>query len=376
MIILFYIFVAAFLIQIFFLLVVFSRLIFFQENKPNKKNTDFSAIAPPSVSVVICARNEAFNLQQNLPFILEQDYPNFEVVVVNDASEDDSKNILKDFKNKYKNILTVLTIEKKTIAGKKAALTAGIKAAKNEWLLLTDADCTPLSRSWISGMTQASRSRNANIVLGYAPYRAENSWLNSFIRFETLWTAIQYLNFALAGEPYMGVGRNVLYRRQLFFEAGGFERHSDLASGDDDLFINQVATRHNTTITVCPKTFMVSDAKKTLKTYIRQKKRHLSAGVRYRFRHQIMLFLVASSQFLVYGLGFFLIALKYSTMFVIPFLGIKLSLTWWVYGEIAKKLQEKTLFYKILLLDLAFLLFYALLVPILVINKEKQPIWK
>ncbi len=330
----------------------------------------------PSVSVVICARNEAENLQKYLPNLLNQNYPNFEVIVIDDASEDATWTILKDFENTHKKILRIYHLENKTSLGKKAALSFGITQAKNEWLLLTDADCTPLSNNWISGMTEGRHNAATDIVLGYAPYRAENSILNDFIRFETVLTAIQYLSFALVGEPYMGVGRNMLYRKRLFFEAGGFERHRDLASGDDDLFINQVATALNTRITINPQTFMVSDAKNTWSAYIRQKKRHLSAGVRYRLRHKLWLGLIANTHFLGYVLGFFLIALNYSTIFVITFLGIKIAATWFVYGKIVKKLQEKRLFYKIFVFDLAFLLFYTLLVPLLLLSNKKQPIWK
>lgn len=359
------------MVQCFFWLFIFSKLAFWKNPKTTHLHTD-----TPSVSVVICARNEASNLQKYLPHILAQNYPNFEVIVIDDASQDTTWDILNDFKKIYDEKLKVFRIENKLSSGKKGALTFGIEQAKNDWLLLTDADCTPLSNNWILGMMRSRNNTQTQIVLGYAPYRAEKSLLNDFIRFETVWTATQYLSFALMGMPYMGVGRNVLYQRHLFFEAGGFEQHRDLASGDDDLFINQVATASNTCITIAPETFMVSDAKNTLKTYIRQKKRHLSAGVRYRLKHQIMLGLVANSLFLVYILGFLLIVLNYSTIFVVTFLGIKITLSWWFYGKIVKKLQEKTLFYKILVLELAFLLFYALLVPLLLLSDKKQPIWK
>lgn len=372
MTILFYLFCWSFCLQCFFLIFVFSKLAFLK----NSKIANPLLVDTPSVSIVICARNEAQNLYKYLPSILAQNYPNFEVIVIDDASEDTTWKILNDFKKIYTQKLKVFRIENKLSSGKKSALTFGIEQTKNDWLLLTDADCSPLSNDWILGMMQGRVYPQTQIVLGYAPYRAENTLLNDFIRFETVWTAIQYLSFALVGAPYMGVGRNVLYQRKLFFEAGGFVQHRDLASGDDDLFINQVATASNTRITIAPETFMISDAKNTLKTYIRQKKRHLSAGVRYRWKHQIMLGLVANSYFLVYILGFLLIALNYSTIFVITFLTIKISLTWWLYGKIVKKLQEKTLFYKILGLELAFLLFYALLVPLLLLSNKKQPIWK
>ncbi len=199
--------------------------------------------ASEPISVIICARNEAKNLLQNLPLILEQNYPDFEVVVVNDRSWDGTKEVLDDFAKNYNNLKIVTVGEgAKFIAGKKFAATMGIKAAAHNWLVFTDADCYPASNNWLMDM-QPPDDDAKEIVLGYSPYLKKDGLLNALIRFETFFTAVNYLSFALKGMPYMGVGRNMAYKKSLFFENKGFAAHMHIPSGDDDLFVNANANK-------------------------------------------------------------------------------------------------------------------------------------
>lgn len=249
------------------------------------------------VSILLCAHNEAIHLRRFLPAVLEQTsaYP-FEVLVVDDASDDDTPAILAFFQKKYTH-LRVLRIPEKKWPGKKYALAQGIAAAKNDVLLLTDADCEPASSHWLSRMTAPLQENPAlEIVLGYAPTRSlafsgspAPVLLTRWIRFETAHTAWTYSVFAQAGQPYMGVGRNMAWRKSLFERAGGFATHEHLPSGDDDLFVSAVATGANTAICLDPQTFVYSAGKKTWHAWMRQKRRHLSTGAYYRPRHRLLL---------------------------------------------------------------------------------------
>ncbi|WP_236634438.1 glycosyltransferase [Pedobacter antarcticus] len=254
------------------------------------------------ISVIICARNEADNLSQYLPLVLEQNYPNFEVIVVNDRSWDRTREVLETLSEQYKNLKIVKVPEgEKFIAGKKFAVTMGIKAASNEWLVFTDADCSPASPNWLLGMQQPA-DEQVSIVLGYSPYMRSRGILNSLIRFETFFTAINYLSFALKGMPYMGVGRNMAYKRSLFFKNRGFAAHMHIPSGDDDLFVNANATSRNTEIRINPDAHVWSVPNTTLGAYLRQKKRHFGAGKFYKKSHQFILSLQIIAQFLFYAL--------------------------------------------------------------------------
>lgn len=246
-----------------------------------------NAISP--VSVVICARNEEKNLMEHIPAIMDQDHPNFEVVVVNDSSWDDTEEILKALQLRFPKLRIVnLDEEKQNMQGKKFALTLGIKAAKHDVILLTDADCLPVSSSWIREMTGQMTERK-QIVLGVSPYRRHPGWLNKIIRYDTLLIATHYLGFANAGRPYMGVGRNLAYHKDIFFKVGGFKNHYSISSGDDDLFVNQVANASNTIVKSNLDAQTSSEPKKTWKDWFAQKRRHFTTIPHYKAGHRRML---------------------------------------------------------------------------------------
>jgi cellulose synthase/poly-beta-1,6-N-acetylglucosamine synthase-like glycosyltransferase len=250
---------------------------------------EISVTKTQPVSIVICARNEEKNLMNNLPVIMEQDHPEFEVIVVNDSSWDDTGSILKAYSLRYSNLKVVsLDEEKQNMQGKKFALTLGIKAAKHDIVLLTDADCVPQSSSWIKEMTKGLVDQH-QIALGFSPYQKHEGWLNRVIRFDTIMIAVQYLGFARAGKPYMGVGRNLAYNKEIFFKVGGFKNHYSIASGDDDLFVNQVANARNTIIVTSPESQTISEPKKTWSDWFLQKRRHFTTAPFYKAEHKRML---------------------------------------------------------------------------------------
>lgn len=343
-------------VQLFYYLFFFSRLAFYKEKK--------TPVVEPTlpISIVICAFNEEANLIKNLPLWLGQQYhrkgtPFYEVLVVNDNSQDDTFYFLNRMQQQYENLHVVnLTQEAKLIPGKKFPLSMGIKSARFENLLLTDADCVPSSELWLAGMA-AGFSNEKKIVLGYSPYLKHKGWLNKTIRFETVHSAIQYLSFALAGIPYMGVGRNLAYTRSLFNTNKGFSSHHHLISGDDDLFINQVATSKNTTISLSPETMTFSEPKKTAEEWHYQKKRHLSTGKHYKTKHKILLGAYAMSHFMTW------VSLSACVFFpkIWMFAGIAFVLRWlvqwFIFQASFSKLNEKELINYIWVFDI-WLLFY------------------
>jgi len=289
-------FVFCLLVQLYFSLFVHLKL-------ASVKIDTLPESASNPISVIICARNEVKNLENYLPAVLAQDYPDFEVVVVNDRSWDGTADLLEVLLKKYDKLKVVTVADgDKFIAGKKFAVTMGIKAAIHDWLVFTDADCVPSSTNWLSGMQQPVNS-DTELVLGYSPYLKKNSLLNCIIRLETFFTAVNYLSFALKGMPYMGVGRNMAYKKSLFFKNKGFAAHMHIPSGDDDLFVNANATSGNTEIRIHKDTHMWSEPKTSYMAYVRQKKRHLGAGKLYKAKHRMMLSIQYIFQLLFYGFG-------------------------------------------------------------------------
>ena len=326
------------------------------------------------VSVIICARNEEKNLRENLPFILGQEYDDFEVVVVNDCSYDDSDLVLRELSGKYPHLKVVtLTEHSRYKHGKKFAVTMGIKASKNEKLLFTDADCKPASALWIARM-QKNFQGDTELVLGYSPYLKEAGFLNALIRFETFHTALNYLSFALAGNPYMGVGRNMAYTKGLFFRGKGFAAHMHIPSGDDDLFVNQNATAGNTAIEIDPEAQVWTEPKRTFASYFRQKLRHTGAGKAYKKSHQLALSLQTGSAIAFYILLVWLVVLGAQWYLLLGFYMLRLISQIFIYYPVFKKLNYKDLIWGLPALDLIYN-FYILVLSIISLFK-KQVQWK
>lgn len=351
-------------VQIFYYLFFFRRLAVYE---PPLKTVNISQ----PVSVIICARDEADNLAKNLPGILVQDYKTtHEIIVVNDNSTDETKYVIDEYKKSFKNLVNIeLTQEAKLIMGKKFPLSMGIKSAKYETLILTDADCVPASEFWVDHVQQAYLD-NTEVVLGYGAYHKKPGLLNKLIRFETFHSALQYFSYALAGIPYMGVGRNLSYKREVFMRSKGFSSMNMIPSGDDDLFINKVATKHNTAIMIDPASHTLSEAKKTWNEWMRQKYRHYTTSKYYKPIHKFLLGLYSLSLALFYPL-FAASAALYIWWIALAVLGFRLLIQAIILHKTMKKLNEKDLWPFFILFDIWMFFYFLITVPALW-KKPKQ----
>jgi glycosyltransferase involved in cell wall biosynthesis len=334
------------LIQLYFYFFYYSRILFSSRKKVK------NPIKEP-VSVIICARNEQENLEKHLPTILAQDYPDYEVIVVNDCSEDESEFVLERMQKKYKHLkTTTIRQDEKFYHTKKLALTIGIKAAKNDLLLLTDADCSAYSKKWIEKM-QGNFTEKTDLVLGYGGYIREKKLVNNIIRFDTLFIALQYLTFAMGKKTYMGVGRNLAYRKSLFFKNKGFASHNHIESGDDDLFVSEVATKNNSRIEVSHESHTRSTAEPTFSAWFKQKKRHITTGKLYKFGTKWRLFCENTSRISFYVLfALSLIWFKDLYMYILGAFGLRMIIQLTIYKVTMKRFNEKNLFLSSILYDI------------------------
>lgn len=265
-------------IQVVYLLIIFGRTAFYS----SAKNSSPTSEKEEAVTVMVCAHNEGKNLKTLIPKIFEQDYPAFDLMIVNDRSTDSTKRLLSKMMAIYPRLRSVtIKYTPDHVTAKKYALTLGIKVSKNDVILLTDADCIPESDQWIRKMTAPVRNGNKTFALGYSSYERKPSFLNSWIQFETLLTGLFYISFSLWKKPFMGIGRNLCYRKSFFMKVKAFKGLWHIEGGDDDLFVNQFATGKNTAIVVDPEANTLSIPKETKKEYFIQKKRHLHAGKYY-----------------------------------------------------------------------------------------------
>ncbi|MEO7990342.1 MAG: glycosyltransferase [Chryseolinea sp.] len=335
-------------------------------------------INPPDksvpVSIIVCAHDEDTNLKELIPLLLAQDYQDFEVIIVDDRSNDSTFDFLLDETKKNHRLRMVHVNRTPPHAnGKKYALTLGIKAAQYDWILLTDADCRPHNQNWVKSMSVHMKDET-QFVLGYSPYMKQPGFLNLFIRFEALITTVQYFSFALLGKPYMGVGRNLAYRKSMFLEAKGFHEFLHVMGGDDDLFVNQHAKAKTTEVCIGEESLMYSVPKNTWKDFFFQKIRHLSVGKLYKGGNRFWLALFSISWLTCWFVGvpmLFVSEIPYILLGALAFRVILLTITVHV---AVKHLGHKFESGITLVLDFIYAFYY--LVTGLVALLSKKVRWK
>ena len=288
-----------FLIQIIYYLCLYNR-IHARSRAVKQGDTHFTQELPP-ISVIICAREESENLRRNLGAVLEQDYPQFEVIVINDGNTDESEDYLTILEEKYPHLYhSFVPDSSRYISRKKLAVTLGIKASKYDWLVFTNANCMPQSNQWLRLMARNFTSRT-QVVLGYSGYERGKGWLHKRAAFDNLFTSMRYLGFALAGKPYMGIGRNLAYRKELFFKVKGFSTHLNMQRGEDDLFINQVANENNTRVETSPDAVIRMQPVERYKDWKEEKVSYMATSRFYKGSQRWLLGLETGTRLLFYA---------------------------------------------------------------------------
>lgn len=351
---------------LFYFIFFFSRLLWYKSN--------IEDVTPDPVSVIIASRNDAELLRLNLPMVMSQKNIDFEVIVVDDCSVDDTVDVLREYEAKYSNFKRSKLVENGEFeGGKKYAVTLGIKAAKHSKLVFIDADCSPDSDLWLRKMAQGLMYKK--IILGYGPYKREKGFLNKLIRFDTYKIASQYLTFALAGIPYMGIGRNLAYQSYLYFDAKGFTSHLNVVSGDDDLFINEVANSKNTGIEILPETHVYSIPKKKYAEWEYQKRRHLTTAPKYKLKHKILLILFPISQYVLNISFLVLLILNFAIPLVLGLYIVKIIVQGIIQFFGMRRLKVLDLFLWSFVLELGLMLFYPWVSILNIVNEDQRKRW-
>jgi cellulose synthase/poly-beta-1,6-N-acetylglucosamine synthase-like glycosyltransferase len=323
----------------------------------SRKRIEKKSEAVP-VSILVCAHDEESNLQELIPLLLAQDHPNFEVIIINDRSNDGTYDfLLKETKQNPRLRMVNVDHVPAHVNGKKFGITLGIRAASFEWILLTDADCRPSGTQWITSMSSRFEDQS-QFVLGLSPYHKRPGFLNLFIRFESLLTSLQYFSFALLNNPYMGVGRNLAYRKSLFLEKKGFNQFLNVTGGDDDLFVNQHAKGSTTNVQFKPEAQMFSIPKSTWASFFHQKVRHLSVGKRYSLKHRILLGVFALTWIITWFTGVALLSLDITQWWIGAALVTRIIMVMITFGIFAKQARLPFELWAVPFLDFVYSIYY------------------
>ncbi|MPL66710.1 hypothetical protein SDC9_12397 [bioreactor metagenome] len=340
------------LFQILYYFIVYGRVAFF---KDNNLTTDEKQKYIPSVSVVMCVKDDAYNLEKKLPIILEQEYPNFEVVVVNDASKDETEYVLRVLQEIYPNLNVVnLYNNVNGFLGKKYPLSLGIKSAKNEIILLTESDTMPLNYNWITTMVKGFRQKK-DIVLGFTNFEQKPTFLNTLMQYENLTSAMNYLGNAMLNNPYMGQGRNMAYKREFFFETGGFISQYNISVGEDDLFINKNANSKNTAVVLNRDSINLASPKEKREEWVIQKKKHFKSMSHFKLKDKIISTLMPFATLLIYVSVALSILFQFPWQYAILPLVLKYTFQIIVYYKSSKTLATKQVAFLSPLLEVLFL---------------------
>ncbi len=340
------------IIQVYFYVKVFGKLLSHQSRKQSEGSE--------SISVIIAARNEADNLPSLLNALYSQDYYNYEVIIVNDRSSDNTSLIASSFVSKNDNFhLININSLPEGWNGKKHAIYNGVKQAKNDLLLFIDGDCIPKSNLWIQEMSNEF-SGKTEIVLGFSPYHNKPGILNLFIQFETLFTGIQYLSFALWGKPYMGVGRNLGIRRDRY-DILLLEKIANTTGGDDDLMVNNMANKFNTSVQFVPNSQVFSIPEDSWVSYFKQKIRHLSVGKYYRKKDRTLLALFTLSFLFGWILFFSLLVSANNPYLILTAFGLRSLSFYTIFARVGQKFDVPVKFWALPFLDLCYSIYYPLM---------------
>jgi hypothetical protein len=203
-------------------------------------------------SVVIYSQEDAEQLEELLPQILGQDYPTpFEVIVVNEGESADVRDLVAMLQLKNHNLYLTFTPDgARNLSRKKLALTLGVKAARNEVVVLTTSAAIIDSPYWLRRMMYRFSDKSVEVVLGAAVANPGDDRQLGFRRraFDSANDAVKWLAAAIAGHPYRGTEYNLAYRREVFFRNKGFSHSLNLHYGDDDIFISEIADGDNTQV--------------------------------------------------------------------------------------------------------------------------------
>ena len=343
------IFIASYGIQCLFYFASIIALIFHQAT--HKRNSN------EPISVIVAAHNEFENLKELIPHICNQDYENFEVIIVLDRPDANSKQLLIESEKQYEHLNhVIITTPPQGFNQKKYALQQGIESAKNDLLIFTDADCRPSSANWLKTMSDQFDIKK-DVILGFSMYYRKNGILNLFIRYETIFTALTYATFTLLGLPYMGIGRNLGYKKSLFHRVQGFTGIENVTGGDDDLFINKVANKRNTALALSHESITYSFPKETWGAYLNQKTRHLSVGKYYKSRDVILLSILALSGVLFWLTFIILAAVETNLLLLASFLLLRWVLLGMDLYLFNRKLGNQFEYWAVPLLDIMFSFF-------------------
>lgn len=323
------------------------------------------------ISVIIASHNDLLVLKNVLQDLFNQKYQKFEIIIVNDRSNDGTFEYLEKIKHNNLKIITINQI-KNELSPKKSALTKGIQSAKYENLAFTDADCR-MSENWLKSINNAF-ANEAELVLGIGNYEGKSGLLNGFIQYETFTTMLYFFTTAKLKIPHMALGRNIAYKKSLWEKVNGFSSHQRVLSGDDDLFVNSLPKNTKIALIYEKKSQTSSKPPENFRNWFKQKTRHVSAGKSYSLRSKIIISTIQIGEITFFLSFVILLTFNPAKIWQLATLYIfKQIVKIFVYKSVSNKIQGRISAFYLILFEVLYILYNLLIVPYSFFIKPK---WK
>lgn len=341
----------SFIFLILYYSLIYLRLGIFKNKKREEKRTR------EPVSVVVYTKNQAYLLKDKLFSLLEQEYPDYEVIVVNHASQDETSFVLKVYTETYKNLKIVdIKEDVNVFQGRKYPLSIGIKCAKNDIIILTDTESVPSGYHWITEM-ESRFTKGVNIVLGYVSREATKKLLNGFSQYTYAEESASYMGFALLRAPYMGNGKNLAVRRSFFFNKGGFINHYAISEGYDVLFVNQNSTPSNTRLSLSEDSFVTAKSFPLFEDLVRHRKHQIKLYFHFKAKDKFLQILYPLMNIVYYVLFAILLLIDFPYELLLGTLVLKFGWHIFSFYKYSKRFKQKKVFIFAPLYEFFFLIF-------------------
>lgn len=362
--IVFYFFVACLAIQLIYYIFFLSILL----NNKKEKEYDLKPI-----SVILYVKNSELYLEKNIDYFINQKYPKFEILLVNNASSDNTDIILEKLSEKHKSLRIINVENNESFWGnKKYTYTLAIKAAKYEHLIFSEIDCKPVSENWIHEINKSFSSKKT-IILGYKRLLKTSSLFNLIIRFDNLLESIKSFSFTKINSPYSADSRNYAFTKKDFYRVNGFINHIKIKNGKEDLFVKDAKQKYNSAYTLSDESFVESSKSLSFKEWFLNKKNSNLLKRHYSFKNQFLLNAFSFSKVFLYFLTIILLLIHDWKIILIIFSSyiIFQSVITFI---INRKFKETSIFYLSPILDFLLVLFQ---ISIFISNLiSKPPNWR
>ncbi len=237
------------------------------------------------MSLLITFRNEEANLKDNLPSLFENGNNAYEVVAVDNCSQDNSLDVLTSLKNEHPN-LRISSLRQFTFHSDKMAHNIALKAACHDWVTVIPPSINVTGKEWLREISSRLDTDN-QVSVGYSNIAPKSSFFNLLFRCELFFQQLKSFGFIVNRLPFVISQENVVFNKQQYFNVGGFRGKINEPFAKLELVINSFIRKAPVSLILTKETAVYRKEDITWKDYVELLKKeeivrkHLPPGIRF-----------------------------------------------------------------------------------------------